>query len=231
MSRDAILARLRQALPAGRANGARRDAVNARLASPPKHIIPARVNRPRNELIDLFKSFLATQNATVLEVTAAAGVPNAIADYLRSENLPAFARMGTDPFLATLPWHSAPGLTRQSGRADPDDPVGLSRAAAGVAETGTLMIASGAENPVTLAFLPDTHVIVVGRESIVGSYEDGYALVMKEFGKSHLPRTLNMISGPSRTGDIGGHIVMGAHGPRRLAVLIVGEESSNRVAR
>jgi L-lactate dehydrogenase complex protein LldG len=37
-----------------------------------------------------------------------------------------------------------------------------------------------------------------------------------------MPRSLNLISGPSRTGDIGGRIVLGAHGPRRLCIVIVG---------
>jgi L-lactate dehydrogenase complex protein LldG len=90
-----------------------------------------------------------------------------------------------------------------------------------VAETGTLVLASGPHNPVTLAFVPDTHLVVVRNETIVGGYEEACKLVEAELGPSVLPRTLNLISGPSRTGDIGGRIVMGAHGPRRLAVILV----------
>ena len=84
------------------------------------------------------------------------------------------------------------------------------------------MIAAGGDNPVTLAFLPATHVIVVEREAIVGSYEEAIELTRQKFGEAGMPRTLNYISGPSRTADIGGKIVIGAHGPRNLCVVIVG---------
>jgi L-lactate dehydrogenase complex protein LldG len=86
------------------------------------------------------------------------------------------------------------------------------------------VLASGAENPVTLAFVPDTHIVVMRASAIVGAYEQACALVAGERGL--LPRTLNLISGPSRTGDIGGRIVMGAHGPRRLAVILVADDGA-----
>jgi L-lactate dehydrogenase complex protein LldG len=84
-----------------------------------------------------------------------------------------------------------------------------------------MLIASGADNPVTVNFLPETHVVVVRAEDIVGSYEDAWAMIRRRFGEREMPRTVNMISGPSRTGDIGGKLVMGAHGPRRMCVIIV----------
>jgi L-lactate dehydrogenase complex protein LldG len=71
--------------------------------------------------------------------------------------------------------------------------------------------------------VPDTHVVVGRASTIVGAYEQACALVAAE-GTVRLPRTLNLISGPSRTGDIGGRIVMGAHGPRRLAVILVARD-------
>jgi len=73
-----------------------------------------------------------------------------------------------------------------------------------------------------LGFVPDAHLVVVAVDTIVAAYEDALALLAAELGPAVLPRTLNFISGPSRTGDIGGKIVMGAHGPRCLAVILVG---------
>lgn len=221
MSRQAILAKVRAALHADPADSARREAIAARLANPVRHLIPERVNRPATELVKLFKSFLTTQGAVVIEVAKPAEIPGAIGRYLREARQPLCVRSGSDPYLADLPWETEPALVRHSGRAGPDDSAGLSRAVAGVAETGTLVLASGAHNRVTLAFVPDTHIVVVGTETIVGSYEEGCALAAAEWGHSLLPRTLNFISGPSRTGDIGGRIVMGAHGPRRVAVVVV----------
>lgn len=108
------------------------------------------------------------------------------------------------------------------GAAAPNDAVGLSHALAGIAETGTLVVAAGVDNPVTLAFLPETHIIVVDRSKIVTTYEAALTVVRDTFGEKGMPRTLNYISGASRTADIGGKIVIGAHGPRTLGVIVVG---------
>ncbi len=223
MSRAAILAKVRAALKVEPAqDAARRAAVGARLAGAGGHLVPARAKGSGEELVRLFKSFLGAQGTDLIEVAARAEIPGAIVRYLKAQNLPLGVRTGSDPNFAELPWADAPDLVRECGPARPDDLAGLSRAIAGVAETGTLVLASGPHNPVTLAFLPDTHLVVVRRETIVGSYEEACGLVAVELGSAQLPRTLNLISGASRTGDIGGRIVMGAHGPRRLAVFLVG---------
>ncbi len=141
----------------------------------------------------------------------------AIAGYLQALGLQQRLRRGDDAWLAGLPWHEATTLVADVGPAVDADTVGLSRASAGAAETGTLLLASGPDNPVTLAFLPVTHIVVLRTSAIVGSYEEACGVLLAESGGA-LPRTLNMITGASRTGDIGGKIVKGAHGPRRLAV-------------
>ena len=107
-----------------------------------------------------------------------------------------------------------------SGAAAPKPPtsVSLTPCLAAVAETGTLMLISGAQTPTTLNFLPDTHIVVVHAGQIVASYEDGWDLLRARGG---LPRTVNFVTGPSRTGDIEQRIQLGAHGPRRLHVVLV----------
>ena len=219
--REAILAKVRGALGVAGTEGRRKDAVARRLEAGPRHLLPDRVaGKPPAELTKLFRGFLEGQSATVLEMTRDE-VPAAISSFLRNANLPQRVRVGADPWLAALPWSKVPGLERASGRADPRDDVGLAHAVAGVAETGTMMLASGADNPVTVNFLPETHIVVIDEKDIVAGYEDGLAILKARLGPGVMPRTLNMISGPSRTGDIGGRIVMGAHGPRRMCVVIV----------
>ena len=201
----------------------RRDAVAARLAARPRGLTPERVAaKPAGDLRALLAKRLAGQSATVLEIGDSNGVPGAVAGYLRGQNLPQRVRCGTDGYLADLPWQNEPTLEREFGRASADDAVGLSHATAAVAETGTLVLASGADNPVTINFLPETHIVVLEAKDIVGPYEDAYLRLRARFGDRLMPRTANFISGPSRTGDIGGELVMGAHGPRRLCVIVVG---------
>ena len=101
----------------------------------------------------------------------------------------------------------------------------LSHAFGGVAESGTLMLVSGADNPTTLNFLPDTHIVVVDANDIAGDDETVRQRVRKTFGVAALPSAINMITGPSRSADIGQILILGAHGPRRLHVLVVGETS------
>ena len=200
----------------------RRDAVAERLAKRPRGLTPERVRKSAPELRALLKSYLLGQSATVLEVADAGAVPSAIANYLRGNNLALRVRSGTDDYLAALPWSKEPSLDRDLGPATSETSTGLAHAFAGIAETGTLALASGVANPVTLNFLPETHIVVLEAGAIVPAYEDALARVRRAFGDRQMPRTVNFISGPSRTGDIGGQLVMGAHGPRRLCVIIVG---------
>ena len=78
----------------------------------------------------------------------------------------------------------------------------------------------GAATPTASALLPDTHVAIVRAERIVSGLEEAFGHVRSELGR--MPRALNFISGPSRTGDIEQTIVLGAHGPFRVHLLVVG---------
>src|SRR5688572_15718405 len=220
-SRAEMFARIRAGLGVTSNDTSRQDAVAARLKGSKPHLIPDRVAKPGANLPALLRSFLEGQSATVVNVAAPADVPSAVASFLRSSNLPQRVRMGDDPFLAKLDWSREPTLERRQGRAAAGDEVGLSHATVAVAETGTLVLASGGANPVTLNFLPETHIVVLTAKDIVGPYETAFERVRTAYGRGVMPRTLNLISGPSRTGDIGGKLVMGAHGPRRMCVIVV----------
>ena len=88
-----------------------------------------------------------------------------------------------------------------------------------VAETGTLAFVSGPASPTTLNFLPDNHIAVLREDDVVPNLEDVFARLRTEH--PGMPRTLNLISGPSKTADVEQTIVIGAHGPRRLHVILI----------
>ena len=94
---------------------------------------------------------------------------------------------------------------------------------AGVAETGTLVLLSGPESPTTLNFLPDVHIALLFTDRVVGSYEDVWARLRARDGATVMPRVVNWITGPSRTADIEQTLLLGAHGPRRLHIILVDE--------
>jgi L-lactate dehydrogenase complex protein LldG len=129
--------------------------------------------------------------------------------------------MGEDKRLADLPWDRTPSLERLSGPSDGRDMAGLSHAFGGVAESGTLMMTSGPDNPTTVNFLPDHHIVVIDGGDIAGDYETVWSRLREAYGKGIMPRTVNMITGPSRSADIEQTLLLGAHGPRSLHVIVV----------
>ena len=99
----------------------------------------------------------------------------------------------------------------------------MSHAFGAIAETGTLVLTSGSDNPTTLNFLPDNHLVVVDVNDVVGDFETIVGRLRRHFGERQLPRLVNLITGPSRSADIEQTLILGAHGPRRLHVILVGE--------
>src|SRR5262249_23452201 len=148
----------------------RRAIVIARLESAPKGVIPARGQLPPAGQRILFRKMAEKVSATVTEVVSRDDIPRTIAEYLRGQNLPPSLPIGEDPLLTRLPWEKTP-IEVTSGPSDGHDPVAVSHAFAGVAETGTLVLTSGVENPTTLNFLPETHIVVVAAKDLVGDYE------------------------------------------------------------
>ncbi|MEX0695310.1 MAG: LUD domain-containing protein [Rhodospirillales bacterium] len=139
--------------------------------------------------------------------------------------MPARIKIAPHPTLTGLEWQAKTSLMVEQGRGQGDDGVSVSVAFAGVAETGTLVMTSGPETPTSLNFLPLDHIVVVQGDDIAGNYEAVWERIraksVDEGQPGTLPRTVNWITGPSRTADIEQTLLLGAHGPQRLHILIV----------
>ncbi len=220
--RDVVLRKVRRALGVTGEEAARRSAVAERLKKSEPNIIPERGKRDREGRVALFREMAEAVSATVERVAASDDVPTAIARYLREQNLPAAFRAGADPAIGALPWDREPNLTRLSGASDGRDTVGLSCAIAGVAESGTLVLVSGPDNPTTINFLPDAHIVMLSADDIAGDYETVWQRMRERFGAGKAPRTVNLVTGPSRSADIEQTLILGAHGPRALHIIVVG---------
>ncbi|MEP0520971.1 MAG: LUD domain-containing protein [Hyphomicrobiales bacterium] len=218
--RAGILAKIRKNIP-NADDPKRQTTVSERLAKNTVGLIPARGRKPQTKRVDLFCEQAAKVQATVTRISSIRDLPDALSEYLRGRNLPQKMRMGDDPLLAKPNWKKTPNLEVFRGPSDGQDLVSLSHAFAGVAETGTLMLQSGADNPSTLNFLPETHCVVINASDISGDYESAWQVVREQHGKGQMPRTVNMITGPSRSGDIEQTILLGAHGPRALQIFVI----------
>jgi L-lactate dehydrogenase complex protein LldG len=227
-ARDDILGGIRRALRRGALPEAEAGGLAERVAEHRRNLIPARAAAlDPVARIDLFVAMAEEVQTTVARVAGAAAVPAEVARYLAAENLPAELVMAPDPALDAIPWDARPLLRIRRGRAEAGDAVSLTPCLAAIAETGTLMLVSGPDTPTTLNFLPDTHIVVLRAGQVVASYEDGFDLVR---ARSAWPRTINLITGPSRTGDIEQRIQLGAHGPRRLHIVLIEEPETPRNA-
>jgi L-lactate dehydrogenase complex protein LldG len=222
-ARDTVLGKVRRALAVPADDSRRAKTVAERLAAAERGPVPARGQLDHGAQIELISTMAEKVQATTARVKNADDVPQAVADYLRDHNLPASLRMGDDKRLAAMPWDRTPNLDRLAGPSDGRDMAGLSHAFGGVAESGTLIMTSGPENPTTVNFLPDHHIVVIDGGDIAGDYETVWSRLRESYGKGVMPRTVNMITGPSRSADIEQTLLLGAHGPRSLHIIVVGD--------
>ncbi len=221
--RDTILNNIRTSIGAKKTDEQRRKSVEDRLKNHPIGVIPARAQLNKIKQVKLFCQQAEKVSTTIRNVRSYQGVPRAVSEYLRQRNLPAGFRMGSDPRLAGLPWQKTPALEIKTGTSDGNDLVGLAHAFGVVAESGTLLLVSGKDNPTSSNFLPETHIIVTRKSDVVGDYEALWTSLRKTFGPGKMPRTVNWITGPSRSADIQQTLLLGAHGPKALHVIIVDE--------
>ena len=219
-ARDDILANIRRSIGVKGSDRIREQMVADRLERAPKGVIPARGQLDAEGRKTLFRERAEAVQTTVHVVKKPDEVPQAVAAYLRDHNLPAAVRIGADPYLVAMRWEDT-AIEVGSGPSKGNDLVSVSHAMAGVAETGTLVLTSGCENPTTLNFLPDTHIVVLRAVDIAGDYETVWSRLRMSYGKGEMPRTVNYVTGPSRSGDIEQKLLLGAHGPRSLHVVIV----------
>ena len=220
-ARDAVLARVRGAL------GKSDDRAEARAAAESYVASHAQGPRPAmpSDLVARFVQRATDMESTVERIGDRSEIAPAVARYIDALVLPPAidaqrSKAGVCwPELADLDWGRA-GLAIEPRPTTGQDRLGITGTFCAIAETGTLVMLAGAESPTATALLVDTHVAVVRAERIVSGMEEAFGLIRRERGP--LPRAVNFISGPSRTGDIEQTIVLGAHGPFRVHILVQG---------
>lgn len=176
------------------------------------HIRPA----VGEDLAGRFAERLAARAATVARLDSLHQVGGAVAAWLAGHGLP--TRLAAAPVLREIAWPAE--LDIHFGAARRDEATAVTSAFAAIAENGTLVLLSGSRTPTTLNFVPENHLVLVTADRLVRHPEDVWARLRSRPGG--MPRTVNLIAGPSRTADVEQTIQLGAHGPRRLHVLLVG---------
>jgi L-lactate dehydrogenase complex protein LldG len=219
-AREAILGRIRIALRKAESDhgaGGRALAVVDAHAQGPRPRLPS-------DLVTRFLERATDMASSVERLRSLSEVPRAVARYLDALELPpAIAEQKSHrgvcwPEFEQLDWSGA-GLAIEARPTFGEDRLGITGCLCAIAETGTLVVISGADTPVATTLLPDTHVAVVRESDVVSGMEEAMDRVRAV--SPEMPRGVHLISGPSRTGDIEQTIVLGAHGPYRVHILLV----------
>lgn len=215
-ARENILARIRaNQKKSGVTSVAELDAAAEFISAHPQGPRP---NSDWPDLIGRFKEQSLKMESTVDEVSSVAAVPQAIACYVSENNLE--HRGVCWPAFTNLDW-SAAGLEIETRGAVESDRLGITGCFCAFAETGTLLLTTSPTTPNKASLLPETHIAIVKTSRIVVGMEEAWNLVRAEL--KQLPRACSFISGPSRTADIEQTLVIGAHGPYRVHIILVDE--------
>lgn len=219
MSRAEILGNIRRGLKRGEPTPAQKAAATRRINAHKATIIPKRSQLDQAGQIQLFRDMASGAAAELIDIDSLKELPTAVSNWLNKHNFKRFVS-ASDKCLDKLNWSALGDITREKRVAEAGDVASLTTSMAGIAETGTLMLYSRPESPTTLNFLPDCHLVVLKESDIVGSYEDAWQR-LRELNPEQMPRTVNMITGPSRSADIGQKLQMGAHGPCVLVIFML----------
>ena len=225
-TRGAMLNAIRRGLRRGPLPADQAAMLRRRLTEHPRQLIPARTALPRDGLIALFVAQVEAVFGTVAHAATLADVPGLVADYLAAQNLPAEIVIAPHDELRAIPWSDRPMLAVREGRASPTDASSVQHGFAGIAETGTLMLPAGPDRPTTLNLLPDNAIVVLRASRIVGPYEDAWDMLRVQWGEGAMPRNVMLVTGPSRSADIEQALELGAHGPRRLHIVLVDDDAA-----
>ncbi len=212
-ARDEILTRVAQAVGRSEID----PETEARLTERLRHLLTPLRPQWNDDPLDRFAQKLRAVAATVDVVESAAEVVASVSSFLRGNDMPLAVTMAPDDRLDRYPWPDDLEISRRN--VVPDDVTSITAAEAGVVETGSLVLRSSPASPTGMNFLPENHIVILRQEQLVKNLENGWRGAL---GSSNtVPRTVNFITGPSKTADVEQTIEYGAHGPQRLHVVLL----------
>ena len=215
MTRAVVLDHIRRRLQVTAFDAARQSRVAERIARHDRNTIPARAGGSREERIVRFTDMLTRVQGSTSRVAEWRDVPSEVAGYLGRH---ADVCLTPEVDAMKLPWREAEELRLTSWRPKTSMDVCITSCVGAAAETGTVVVRSANTSPITEHFLAECHIVLLDANRLFGAYEEVLDNIRDE-----LPRHITFVSGPSCTGDIEMIMEYGAHGPRSLHVIIVGQ--------
>lgn len=224
--RDKIFARIREALrvPAPRHHETPSRPATSTVTAPFREWLPP-VGPSLDEQRALFAERSAALKTEFLDCADAAAAAAHIANLAAAEGWKTIALHAgalTDAVRPHLPtslaiFRAEPGYSKDALEACD---AGLTECESLVAQTGSVCVTSRSSGGRALSVLPPHHIVLARREQIVPDLTAAYERLARKYPDGY-PSFMSFISGPSRTGDIERILVLGAHGPKKLTVLLL----------
>ncbi|MEO8350217.1 MAG: LUD domain-containing protein [Chthoniobacteraceae bacterium] len=224
--RDAIFGRIREALRVPAPRHHENVAAVAGAASKPefREWLPQVDDafEKRQSAFQRLSKTLKTEFVPCASIVAAAKHVNELAQKNDWKRLATHAGELNEKILKRLPetleiMSVEPGYDRDALEAAD---AGLTECECLVAQTGSVCVTSTSSGGRTLSVLPPHHIVVARRSQLVTDLTAAYAFLATKYPAGY-PSFMTFITGPSRTGDIERILVLGAHGPKKLTVLLV----------
>ena len=167
---------------------------------------------------------LRTQFARVASLTEVTGK---LLHLKNAEGWKLIASHHTPILDSILPSVGLPVLFTEDAPTTPDlerADLGITACDALIAQTGSVLLTSRSAGGRALSVLPPHHVVIARESQLLPDLPAAFAL-LKEIYSDDYPSLITFITGPSRTGDIERILVLGAHGPRILTVILLPDEN------
>jgi L-lactate dehydrogenase complex protein LldG len=226
--RAAIFARIREALkePAPHHHETHAPvAANSPVTAPFREWLP-QVGPTIDDRIALFaklSEMLKTEFIVCANIKAAAKHVARLAQENRWKTIATHAGELTAPLADKLP--DGVALLKVDGGYDKSAleacDAGLTECECLVAQTGSICATTKSSGGRALSVLPPHHIVVARKSQLLPDLTAAYELLAQKYAMSGYPSYMGFITGPSRTGDIERILVLGAHGPKKLTVLLV----------
>lgn len=199
-----------------------------------KEIRNALISKLDNPFKDVdFSSSVYTKMKDVPEVTFVMNLKNAGGNFVYCENEKAIADnlkllfnqkkwdsiYAVDPKIIGFLKHSDINVISDPGKFK-DQKVGATRCDYLIARFGSVMVSSALSSGRRMFVFPEVHIVIATLSQVVSELKDALKGMKTKYA-GNFPSQLTLITGPSRTADIEKTLVMGAHGPKELYVLMV----------
>lgn len=218
--RAAILGRVREAL--GPPTAHRPAPVAIEDPTVFKQWLPG-VGESYEDRVESFAAMSEKLKTTFLVVPDKDAARGAIADIARQQEWTRVAMHGDPLVMECLSGLPGEHFSTDGGY-DADEletcDAGVSACDALIAQMGSVLVTTHSAGGRALSVLPPHHVVVATRDQLIADLPDAFALLRQRY-EGDWPTFMSIISGPSRTGDIERILVLGAHGPKKLTVVLI----------